>query len=77
MLDDEYPIGESKDAKAVISGQLRGGKEIGQILNISEDIVKLGVTGSGKKADELKKLYAAVWGIDSKNDFKHSNDFPR
>jgi len=53
--------------------QLLGNKEIGQILNMSNEIVKLGVTGSAEKAEELKHLYTEGWRIDPKNIFQHPN----
>jgi len=44
FLDDKYTIDESKYVKVVITRPLSGSKEIGQILNICKEIVRLGVT---------------------------------
>jgi hypothetical protein len=51
--------------------QSSGGKAIGQILNMFKEVVKLGVTGSAEKAEELKQSYEPRWRFDPKNDFIH------
>ena len=50
FLDDNYTVSESTDVKAVMTRLLSGGNDIGQILNMSKDIVKSTVIGSAEKA---------------------------